>query len=171
MQSLQPKAARMEMWSHPWAISLNFLVTMESNSSSLGFQRRKVSGRGRKGLNESIWEREWTGALQEDSWAQGNFSEIFRLPTFIAMRGCSRVPPFLPKQYSDRLSANDFPFWQRTFRSSWFFWLVACKHSGCLCSQWEYKLPTSNPLSMVCDNVCTTSCYTSRCNPSNNSKK
>lgn len=73
MWRLQPNAAKMEVWSHPWAVSLNFPVTMETNFSSLGFQRRKVSGRGRKRLNESNWEREWTGALQEDSSAQGNF--------------------------------------------------------------------------------------------------
>lgn len=52
----------------------------------------------------------------------------------------------------------DFPDLQPTNTAD------AYVHSGIM-------FPTSNPLSMVCDNVCTISYYTNTCNSSNNSKK
>lgn len=113
-------------------------------------------------------EKEWMKVRKRVNWSSGRqFSsrkflqtEIFRLPASIAMRGYSTLPPFFLLRWNSQLSADNFPFWQHMFCFSWFFWLVARKHSGCLWSQWFYKLPTSNPLSMVCENVCTTSYYT-----------
>lgn len=87
------------------------------------------------------------------------------------MQGHSAVLPFFPLSCITRLPAEICPSWQQMFCSGWFLWVVACKHSGCSCSQWCYKLPTSNPLSMVCNNVCTVASYTNTCNPSNNSKQ
>ena len=170
MQRLQPKAAKMEVWSHPWTASLNFPVRIERGFSSLGFQTRKVFDRGRKGLNASNWESKWTGALQEDS-RKFLQTAIFRPPPPFSMRRYSTVPPFFPLRYNGWLSAVNFIFWQHIFGFSWFFLTRSCKHSGCLCSQWYHKLPTSNSLSMVCDNMRITSPYTNKSNPSKNSEK
>lgn len=97
--------------------------------------------------------------------------EIFRLPACVSIQVYNTVLPLFPLWYNSWLSADSFTFWQHMFCFGWFSWLVAYKHSGCLCSQWDYKFPTSNPLSMVCDNVYTISYYTNTCNSSNNSKK
>lgn len=172
MWRLQPKAAKVEVWGHPQAISLSFPFTMESDFSSLGFQRRKVSGGGRKGLNENNWSRV-NGSSAGGRFSWGNFLQtaILRLPASTPMRGHGAVPPFFPLSYNTRLPAENCPSWQQMLCCGWFLWLAACKHSGCSGSQWCYELPTSNPLSMVCYNVCTMASYTNMCNPSNNSKK
>lgn len=140
MWSLQPKVAKVEEWSHPGGISLSFPFTAESDFSSLGFQRRKVSSRGRKGLGDNNWSRvSWSSAGGWFSW--GNFLQaaILRLPASVALLLC----------YSTQLPAKNCPSWQKMFCSGWFLWVEACKQSGCSCSQWCYKLPASNPLSMV----------------------
>lgn len=60
MWRLLPKADKIEMWRHPRAVFLNCPVTVHSWVLREDW---KVSGRGRKRLNESNWEKEWIGAL------------------------------------------------------------------------------------------------------------
>lgn len=140
MWSLQPKVAKVEEWRHPGGISLSFPFTVESDFSSLGFQRRKVSGRPEKDWVIIIGAG-WTGALQEGGSAEGIFCRQPSLGSLPPWLSCCATAPGCQQK--------NCPSWQKMVWSGWFLWLVACKQSGCSCSQWCYKLPASNPLSMV----------------------
>lgn len=133
---LQPKVIKVEVWSHPGAISPSSPLTMESDFSSLGVQRRKVSGRGRKRLNENNWSRvTWSSAGGQVSW--GNFLQpvTLGLPDPEQCEGTAQcLPPSTALQRP--LPAQSCSSWQKTFCSGWFLWLAACKHCGCSCSQW-----------------------------------
>lgn len=126
MWRLQPKAAKTELWNHPWAVSLDFPVTVQSDFSSRVFREERS-------LAEA--EMDWMKVIERVNWSSAGrwFSSrrflqrsLGSLPP-LQCEGMARCPVSSHRDTTGDCQQVTFLWAVHMFCFSSFFWLAAYK--------------------------------------------